>query len=447
MKRAMFLIYLFLAVCLLSLASQGNDRASAQSYAAPTANESDRQVLVSFLNEARDYLLETGKDEAFQAFNDPDGEFVRGDMYVFAYDFNGTLLSHPFLTRFIGRNNLDLRDINGIHIINNMLSVARMGDGFAYAVYPDPIDNYQMKLKLYYLLKADDDMWIGSGINLPGQAPLFSFDDQRKLKRFVEEARSYALREGKDAALQVFNDPEGAFVRDGLYIFAYDFMGNSLSLPFQPDLLGDNRLDVLDANGVAVTRDNLELARGGSGQTYYLYPNPKEEMRDELKLSYTTAVDDTWWLAAGVYSTQSSSNNASDMKPSDRDELKTLVETAFSHVMFTSKKKALRDFMDLNSSWVRGDVYIFAQDFNGTSLCLPYQPAEVGTNRLDIQNDQGVFINREMRSIALNGSGYYEYIWRNPITNQSEAKLSYVMKVDDTWWLGSGFYLEEAEMA
>ncbi|MDQ1283509.1 MAG: hypothetical protein QG666_1301, partial [Euryarchaeota archaeon] len=43
-------------------------------------------------------------------------------------------------------------------------------------------------------------------------------------------------------------------------------------------------------------------------------------------------------------------------------------------------------------------------------------------------------------AIAMNGSGYYEYRWNNPITNQSEHKVSYVSKVDDTWWLGSGIY-------
>ena len=45
-----------------------------------------------------------------------------------------------------------------------------------------------------------------------------------------------------------------------------------------------------------------------------------------------------------------------------------------------------------------------------------------------------------MRSIALNGSGFYEYSWLNPISNQSESKVSYVTKVDDTWWLGAGVY-------
>ena len=163
-------------------------------------------------------------------------------------------------------------------------------------------------------------------------------------------------------------------------------------------------------------------------------------MREELKLSYTTNVDDIWWLGAGIFSSSSSAQNLSAMKPASREELKTFVEEAYSHALVTGKDKALTEFMDLNSSWVRGDVYIFAQDFNGTALCLPYMPKEVGTNRMDIQNDLNVYINREMRAIAMNGGGFYEYRWMNPIRNQSEAKVSYVSNVDDTWWLGAGIY-------
>jgi len=441
MKLIAFIVSFALSACLFPSIGAAAELASNQSaYTAPVANDSARVELISFLEEARNYTLNNGKDEALKAFSDPNGEFVRGDLYIFAYDFDGTLLAHPYLHNLIGRNNLDLVDPNGVHFIKNLIEVAKSGKGFACNVYPNPNKANQTELKLLYVLKVDDDLWISSGIYLPGQAPLFSFEDQRRLKAFVDEARDYALKNGEDKALQFFNDPEGEFVRGDLYVFAYDFLGNALSLPLQPKLVGTNRLDAKDSNGIAFTKDNLELARAGSGQTYYLYPNPRENMREELKLSYTTKVDDSWWLAAGIFSSSSSAKNLSAMKPASREELKTFVEEAYSHALVTGKDRALTEFMDLNSIWVRGDVYIFAHGFNGTALCLPYLPEEVGTNRMDIQNDQGVYINRDMRAIAMNDSGFYEYRWRNPISNQSEPKVSYVSKVDDAWWLGAGIY-------
>ncbi len=137
--------------------------------------------------------------------------------------------------------------------------------------------------------------------------------------------------------------------------------------------------------------------------------------------------------------------SSSFIAPSNETELAAFVEFAVSHARDVGKAEAIKDFMDLNGSWVRGDVYIFAHDFNDTSLCLPYMPKEVGTNRMNIQNDKGIYINRDMRSIALNGSGFYEYDWQNPLTNQSEPKISYVMKVDDRWYLGAGIYKAELD--
>ncbi len=67
-------------------------------------NESDpyvlepeaKEELIVFVNEARDFVVEQGKDKALEVFNDPDGEFVRGELYIIAYDFNGTRLAHPY---------------------------------------------------------------------------------------------------------------------------------------------------------------------------------------------------------------------------------------------------------------------------------------------------------------------------------------------------------------
>jgi polar amino acid transport system substrate-binding protein len=317
--------------------------------------------------------------------------------------------------------------------------VAKRGKGFAYNVYPNPNKANQTELKLLYVLKVDDGLVISSGIYLPGQAPLLSFEDQRRLKAFVDDARDYALKNSKAKALDAFNDPAGKFVAGDLYVIAYDFQGDALSLPFQPRLLGTNRMEATDPNGVAFIRDLSGLAGTGSGQTYYTYPNPSEKYEQELKLSYSSKVDDGWWLGAAIYSGFPAVLNISAMKPINRGELKTFVEEAYSHFLVTGKDKALKEFMDLNGSWVRGDVYVFAQDFNGTELCLPYVPDKVGTNRLNVTNDQGVY-NKEIVAIAMNGSGFYEYSWRNPISNLTEPKVSYVTKVGDSWWLGSGIY-------
>lgn len=105
----------------------------------------------------------------------------------------------------------------------------------------------------------------------------------------------------KEIALKEFNDRNGTFFKDGLYVFAYDFNGTTLALPTQPDLIGINRTDVTDPNGVKFVRNAMDLAREGNGFTYYIYPDPAKNMTQRLKLSYVKKVDDNWWLGAGLY--------------------------------------------------------------------------------------------------------------------------------------------------
>ena len=65
-------------------------------------------------------------------------------------------------------------------------------------------------------------------------------DTAGDMKAFVGEAAAYAREHGRTDALAAFNNPAGEFVRDELYIFAYDMNGTVLALPFQQALIGAN---------------------------------------------------------------------------------------------------------------------------------------------------------------------------------------------------------------
>ncbi len=134
-------------------------------------------------------------------------------------------------------------------------------------------------------------------------------------------------------------------------------------------------------------------------------------------------------------------DNASFRPTSGETELAAFVEAAVAHAREVGKTQAMRDFMDLQGPWVQAETYIFAHDFNGTTLVLPYLSSAVGTDRTNLQDAEGRYINRDLQAIARNGSGYCHYLYRNPVTNQTQPKVSYVMSVDETWWLGSGIYL------
>ncbi|VVB67317.1 Single Cache domain 2 [uncultured archaeon] len=147
----------------------------------------------------------------------------------------------------------------------------------------------------------NDALWLGAGIYLAGPVPYFSPEDREGLIAFVEDARDFALQNGKKSALVEFNNRSGRFVNASRYIFAYDFNTTNLALPMQPDLIGTSRLDIKDSNGVSFCRDFTAQAKDGSGLSYLLYPDPADNMTMKLKLDYVMKVDDTWFLGSGIY--------------------------------------------------------------------------------------------------------------------------------------------------
>jgi polar amino acid transport system substrate-binding protein len=257
--------------------------------------------LMTFVDEANAYVKNNGKEKALLEFNNRSGSFVRGELYIFAYDFNGTNIAHPIRPDLVGHDQRGLLDINDVAVVKNELALAKRGGGIMYLVFQNPIHEDREELKLIYLQKVDDNLWLGSGTYLSNISASFSEEDRDELMAFVEEALQFAHENGKEKALEVFNDPKGNFTRDGRYIFAYDYDGRTLALPYQPELIGTNRINAKDPNGVDFISQAIDAARVGNGFFYYIYPDASKNMTPALKLSYVVDVDGTWYLGSGVY--------------------------------------------------------------------------------------------------------------------------------------------------
>ena len=139
---------------------------------------------------------------------------------------------------------------------------------------------------------------------------------------------------------------------------------------------------------------------------------------------------------------------AAATKQATREDLVRFVQKAVSFAKMEGRAKTLAGFNQKNGSFFEGQFYIYAYDFNGTTIAHPVNPEKIGVNRLYEKDAAGDFFIRELRDMARNGSGFVEYYYINPTHNNAiEKKLGYVMKVDDTWWLGSGIYAGTAGFA
>jgi len=121
--------------------------------------------------------------------------------------------------------------------------------------------------------------------------------------------------------------------------------------------------------------------------------------------------------------------------------LVSFVRSAVTYAKTNGKEKALAEFSNPNGSFVQGELYIYAYDFNGTTLAHPFNPEKIGANRMNETDASGGFYIRNLSEAARNGNGFVQFSYINPAHNRLvESKLGYVEKVDDTWFLGSGIY-------
>ena len=287
-------------------ADSGGVPASNASASATAAAVTPRTV-VDFVDEAVAYARGLGKEAALAAYDDPEGRFRRGELYVFAYDMKGTNLAHidPAL---VGQDLIDLKDPEGTPIIRRFVEIARKGGGWFTYVWPNPVHGDRPEPKLAYITRVGSDWLLGAGMYLPvvGRAlaspsasPSAALTES-EVVAFVERAAAYVRAHGRAAALEEFSDPDGQFTHGDQYVFAEDFQGNELANGGQPELVGTNLMDATDPNGVKILEVLIAAARKGRGWAGYTWDNPATG-EQQAKRAYVIKVGSDWYVGSGMY--------------------------------------------------------------------------------------------------------------------------------------------------
>ncbi|GGC01319.1 sensor histidine kinase [Marinobacterium zhoushanense] len=157
--------------------------------------------------------------------------------------------------------------------------------------------------------------WLGSkGVRLLSEQEIEIFEQslleskRRELRHYVDIAqtliRQVIVESGEDRdkaqaeVKQILHDM--TFGDDG-YFFAYDAEGVNLVHPIQPELVGQNLIDIQDRNGVYVIRELMQAASEGGGYRHYLWQKPSREEIEE-KISYVVRIPEWgWMIGTGLY--------------------------------------------------------------------------------------------------------------------------------------------------
>ena len=79
----------------------------------------------AMVDKAVSYFQANGQVKAFAAFDDPKGQFVKGDLYIYVLNMQGDIVSHGANKKLIGQHILGYKDTDGKLFIQEILDKAQ----------------------------------------------------------------------------------------------------------------------------------------------------------------------------------------------------------------------------------------------------------------------------------------------------------------------------------
>ena len=110
----------------------------------------------TMVDEAVAFFNAGGKEKAIAEISNPKGKWIKGELYVFAYDLNGVVVAHPINSKLIGKNLIDVPDAAGKTFEGDIAELAENGrPGWVDYKYKNPSTN-KIEDKSTFLRKVGD---------------------------------------------------------------------------------------------------------------------------------------------------------------------------------------------------------------------------------------------------------------------------------------------------
>lgn len=141
----MVAIFVFAAACIANAATLDEAKAMAQNAAA--------------------FAKASGKDKAAAEFNNPAGQFKKGDLYIVFIDFNGVVLAHGGSPALTGKSLLESKDpVTGKLFVQEQIEVAKKGAGWSVYNWMNPATK-QVQAKKSWVQRVEGmDAFVVCGI-------------------------------------------------------------------------------------------------------------------------------------------------------------------------------------------------------------------------------------------------------------------------------------------
>jgi signal transduction histidine kinase len=85
----------------------------------------DKADAVKMVKDAVAFYKGNGMEKTLDVLNDPKGQFIKGNLYVFAYDLSGTMMANVAKPELVGQNVIDVPDSDGKKFRQEIIDTAK----------------------------------------------------------------------------------------------------------------------------------------------------------------------------------------------------------------------------------------------------------------------------------------------------------------------------------
>lgn len=348
--------------------------------------DSPRFEIQQLVKRAIGYGERVGAHQLFKQINNPRGSFVRGDLYLEAYDFEGFAYAHGHNLVFVGQNRIEWRDSTGFKRNRRMIQVAeREGKGW--------LDYMEEDMPKTAYFEAFIDPRSGRRyIVVGGYYP--TIDDDTVIN-FVKRAVEYLKENGADVALRDFSSYTGKFVQGPLHIFTYAPDGVMLADSENPIFIGQNLIKNKDSEGVSLVVNILNSVRNERASGWVTFKD-KGAYR-AVYCEYVEVPDGKFIIGSGYW-------------PTSKDYLaRSIAKKGVGALKSLELPEAIRKFLTPTNEWIHGDIYIRVYSPDGICLVSGPDRARIWHDELKHLDEKGYPVFKQILAIARGGGGPLEY--------------------------------------
>jgi cytochrome c len=125
-----------------------------------------------------------------------------------------------------------------------------------------------------------------------------------------------------------------------------------------------------------------------------------------------------------------------------KDEAVALVKKAVGFMQANGADKAYAEFSNHKGQFVDRDLYIVVYGMDGKCLAHGANTKMIGRDLMDNKDVDGKeFVKERVAMMKNQPSGWQDYKFRNPVSNQVEPKSMYIQRVGEVI-VGCGVYLK-----